>query len=73
MRILTLTDLEVTRNEQVKMDQAHQGIMAVHIILQKAKETFYTCDKLKLSAKYDQVEFPLPAIGQEDVMEEVGS
>ena len=55
------------------MDQAHQGIMAVHIILQKAKETFYTCDKLKLSAKYDQVEFPRPAIGQEDVMEEVGS
>ena len=34
---------------------------------------FYTCDKLKLSAKYGQVEFPLPAIGQEDVMEEVGS
>ena len=45
----------------------------MHIILQKAKEMFYTCDKLKLSAKYGQVEFPLPAIGQEDVMEEVGS
>lgn len=73
MRILTLTDSEITRNEQGKIGQAHQGITAVHIILQKAKEMFYTCDKLKLSAKYGQVEFPLPAIGQEDVMEEVGS